>query len=97
MGDWPSWTAPTEEQVDEIRRGRNVVCMRAELRHQYGDVWVVDVVEDRVGGRATFFSDYIDARAGGECEAAAVRLEHAGQPGPWTWIKVDGGWDGQRG
>jgi len=67
--------------------------MRAELRYEYDDSWLLEVVEDRDTGRTTFFSESIEAKRGTECAAAEERLRRAGRTVTTAWTQVEGGWD----
>jgi hypothetical protein len=67
--------------------------MHAELRHEYEDNFGLEVVGERDGKRVPFFGDGISAPAGGELDAAELRLERAGYR-VTAWRAVAGGWDG---
>lgn len=104
FSDWPHLIgAPSTEQVraahDLYRRAAatpTLSAMNAELRHLYDRSWRLELVGIRDGQPVVGFSEDIDAEAGHEREAGSARLLLAGQPGPWVWTKVDGGWDGKR-
>ena len=102
FSDWPHLVgAPTEEDVEEARRiyqreaaRPTLAAMRAQLRHQYGTWWLLELVGERDGRHATYFSEDVEAGAGTERDAAEARLLRAGYPGEWVWTQVDGGWNG---
>lgn len=67
--------------------------MHAELRHEYGDRWSLEIVGVRGGRQAWFFGEGIEAPPGRERELATARLGLAGYQ-VRGWSEVDGGWDG---
>lgn len=98
--DWHGPSAPTPAQVEEVRRqsrGRRsagiLADMHAELRHEYEDNYGLEVVGERDDQRAVYFGEGISAPAGGELDAATLRLERAGYE-VTGWRTVEGGWDG---
>lgn len=67
--------------------------MWAELRHEFGNDWGLEVADERDGARAVFFGEGISAPVGAEQDAAELRLERARYQ-VTAWRVVEGGWDG---